>query len=114
MRSLTDLQDFTSPYFDSNDPELLLVSDRIGERLLSTQLRTLAQCLMQAVPQVNTVTVGSGISYHGMIPATTYHRHTYWCNNSWVAVAVKDPCHCMKTELLDLEQSDFVRWKYSV
>jgi hypothetical protein len=115
MTSLTDLQDFSSPHHDPDDPYLGLTSDRANEVFLVAQLRILAKRLMELVPQVQSVTLGSGMgvdSEHA--PTTTYQRHSYWCNGSWVLLAVEYPCCCREPESLELRRGHFVRWKYSL
>jgi hypothetical protein len=115
LKSLQRLQDLSSPLYDVNDDEELQLSiDRVSEVFLFSQLRALAQCIMEEVPQATTVSVGSGIEFAGCFATTIYYRHSYWCNGIRIALAVEDRQCCDAKLVLNLRQGDFVRWMYSV
>ena len=69
---------------------------------------------MEAIPQVHSVTVGSGLRYQGHPRTTTYNKHVYQCSDVWEVLAVPGPCRCRETETSELRHDNFVRWGYSV
>lgn len=56
---------------------------------------TLAQNIMEALPQVRSVTIGSGMAVDNESGLTTlFRRHRYQCDGSWVVLVLEGPCEC--------------------
>ena len=86
MSMLTDLQDFTSPSQDWDEPLLGLIGEQ-HDAFRNQQCRVLAEHVMTALPKLRSFTLGVGISR--IHDPTTFHRHWYWCGETWKDLAVR-------------------------
>lgn len=111
VTSLLELQDFSSPYCSANSDASRANATTVSEAFVHTQSQILAESIMKMVPQIKSVTVGSGADYYWSTPTTTYHRHSYQCKNAIVTIAVEDgQCHCEVADTIELRKGEFVRW----